>query len=75
MNESKIPGSPPVGMAIYDVPGNEANGLINQRQSAGVHQVTWDATNQADQAVPSGFYFVKMNCGQFSGIRKCLYLK
>jgi flagellar hook assembly protein FlgD len=45
-------------MAIYDVSGNEANGLINQRQSAGVHQVTWDAKNQAGQAVLRVFYFI-----------------
>jgi flagellar hook assembly protein FlgD len=75
MNESKIPGSPPVVMAIYDVPGNEANVLINQRQPAGVHQVTWDAKNQAGQAVPRGFDFIKMNCEEFSAIRKGPCLK
>jgi flagellar hook assembly protein FlgD len=75
MNESKISGSPPVVMAIYEVPGNEVNVLINQRQPAGVHQVIRDSKNQAVQAVPGGFYFIKMNCGQFSAIRKCLNLK
>jgi flagellar hook assembly protein FlgD len=62
-------------MAIYDMPGNEVNVLLNQRQPAGVHQVNWDAKNQAGQSVPSGFYFIKIKCDQFSAIRKCLYLK
>ncbi len=73
--EYEIPGAAQVVMAIYDVLGNEVRTLINQRQPAGPHQVTWDAKNQAGQAVPSGFYFVKIDCGQFSGIQKCLYLK
>ncbi len=62
MNESKIPGSPPVVMASYDVSVNEVNVLLNQRQPAGVHQVIRDAENQASQAVPGGFDFIKMNC-------------
>jgi hypothetical protein len=74
MNEYKIPGSAPVLMAIY-VPGNELNVLINQRQTAVVHQVIRDAKNQAGQAVPSGFNFIKIKGGQFLAIRKCLYLK
>ncbi len=74
-NEYKIPGSAPGVMASYDVPGNEVNVLINQHQPTGTHQVTWDAKNQAGQAVPSEFYFVKIKCEQFLVIRKCLYLK
>jgi hypothetical protein len=62
-------------MAIYEAPGNEVNVLINQRQLTGVHQVIRDSKNQAGQAVPGEFYFIKINCGQFLAIRKCLYLK
>jgi len=32
MNESKIPGSPPVVMASYEASANEVNVLINRRQ-------------------------------------------
>jgi len=59
-----------VSLKIYDVLGKEVADLIHESQDAGVHEVSFDASN-----LPSGTYLYKIQSGSFVQVRKMLLLK
>ena len=59
-----------VTLKIYDVLGREVKTLINEHQSAGIHNITFDASNLA-----SGIYFYRLQAGVYNDIKKLLLLK
>ncbi|HLG31476.1 MAG TPA: Omp28-related outer membrane protein [Ignavibacteriaceae bacterium] len=59
-----------VSLKVYDIMGSEVAELINKEQSAGVHQVLFDAS-----AVASGMYFYKLSAGDFVSVKKMTLLK
>jgi hypothetical protein len=44
--------------------------LVSKRQSAGSHQIEWDATGFS-----SGIYFYHLRAGEFHDVRKMVLLK
>jgi hypothetical protein len=48
-------------MKVYDVLGREVKMLLSERQNAGYHSVTFDASN-----LPSGEYFYRLQTGTYS---------
>jgi hypothetical protein len=65
-----LPEAANVKMFIYDILGNEIAIPVNERLNPGMHEVTWDASNQA-----SGIYFYKMETEKFSETKKMLLVK
>ncbi|HUI28863.1 MAG TPA: YCF48-related protein [Candidatus Acidoferrales bacterium] len=59
-----------VTLKVYDVLGREVETLINQRQAAGSHSVTFNAAN-----LPSGVYFYRLQAGSYNLTKKLLLLK
>jgi len=57
-------------LKIYDVLGREVATLVNTRQTAGPHSVTFNAEN-----LPSGVYFYHITAGNFSEARKLVLEK
>lgn len=57
-------------LRVYDIFGREIAVLVNGRQSAGVHTVTFDASNLA-----SGVYFYRLSTGTFTQTRKMIMVK
>ncbi len=71
----KLPESSHVTINVYDVLGNDINKLVNERQSAGEHNVLYDASR-----LSSGTYFLKINAvgndGKvFNSVKKMVLLK
>ena len=66
----QLPKSSNVRIRIFDVLGKEVDALVNEVQSAGVHNVTWNAAN-----MPSGVYFYRIDAGSFSSIKKMVLIK
>jgi hypothetical protein len=60
----------PVKVEVFDVTGARVTTLINQRLSAGAHQVTWNAEN-----VSSGVYYYKLTAGSTSESKQMVLLK
>ena len=50
----------PVGLRIYDVRGRLVVTLIDGIQPAGQHQLVWQGTDEAGQAVASGVYYLRL---------------
>jgi len=59
-----------VKLSVYNMLGQKIATLFDGEMSAGTHSDRWDAQN-----VPSGIYFLKMNVGNNSIIRKTLVAK
>ena len=65
-----IPSSGFVKLKIFNSIGEEVKTLVNEIESAGVHEVTFNAIN-----IPSGIYFYKIETGEFTSIKKMVLLK
>jgi len=65
-----IPNSSFVTLKVYDVLGNEAAVLVNQQQSAGKYNVTFNAAN-----LSSGIYLYCIEAGSLIYTRKMILLR
>ncbi|MCD6162893.1 MAG: T9SS type A sorting domain-containing protein [candidate division Zixibacteria bacterium] len=59
-----------VAIDIYDILGRQVETLVNIKQTAGWHQVVWNAESAA-----SGIYFYKLTADGNSDIQKMMLLK
>jgi hypothetical protein len=57
-------------MKVYDILGRDVATLVNEKMSPGVYTVTWNATR-----LSSGIYFVRLQAGNFSAVRKVVLMK
>ncbi len=65
-----LPTNSQATVKIYDVLGREIKALVNERQSAGNHTVTFDASD-----LPSGVYFYRLQAASYSATKKLVLLK
>ncbi len=59
-----------VSLKVYTVTGEEVATLVNETQSAGSFNVSFNAAS-----LPSGVYFYRLDAGNFSATHKMLLLK
>ena len=59
-----------IKLVVYDILGKEAATLVNETQSPGVYEVTFDGSQYS-----SGVYFYKLVAGDFSEVKKMLLIK
>ncbi|MDR9418276.1 BspA family leucine-rich repeat surface protein [Gracilimonas sp.] len=65
-----IPEVAEVRLAVYDLLGREVTALVKERQSAGVHTVSFDASS-----LSSGTYIYRIEAGDFTETRKLMLIK
>lgn len=65
-----IPTQSQVTLKVYDIIGNEIATLVNEVKQEGVYSISFDAKNLA-----SGYYFYRLNAGEFSETMKMVLLK
>lgn len=66
----QLPANSHVSLKIYDVLGREVETLVNERQTVGIHSVTFEAVN-----LPSGVYFYRLQASLFTQTKKLVVLK
>ena len=66
----QIATSNPVSLKIYDVLGNEVATLVNEIQSTGNYEVTFDASS-----LSSGTYFYRLSTGSLTEVKKMILIK
>ena len=59
-----------VTLKVYDILGRDVATLVNERMSPGVYTVTWNASR-----LSSGIYFVRLQAGNFTAVRKIVLMK
>jgi polyvinyl alcohol dehydrogenase (cytochrome) len=70
-----MPEAAHVTLKVYDTIGQLVKTLVDGSMSAGVHQVTWDATDNNGNSLAGGVYFYKLTAGTFTQVHKMLLLK
>ncbi|MCE1188789.1 MAG: T9SS type A sorting domain-containing protein [Ignavibacteria bacterium] len=65
-----IPSSANTTLKIYDIMGREIKTLVNEYQSAGIHELQFNASS-----LSSGVYFYKLQSGTYSTTKKMLFIK
>jgi len=71
----ELPRTGNVQIKIYDALGNEVKSLIDEIQSAGVHNILWNSMNNFDKRVSSGIYFYRVVAGDFVQTKKMILMK
>ncbi len=66
----QLPVGSRVTLKVYDVLGRQIKSLVDERQDAGSHSITFDGTN-----LPSGVYFYRLQAGSYNATRKLMLLK
>lgn len=66
----ELPISNYVSLKIFDISGKEVSTLVNQVQTRGSYEVSFDASN-----LTSGIYFYKLETNSFSATKKMLLVK
>ena len=64
-----------VTLAIFDVTGRLVRTLLDEPQSVGLHDATWDGRDDTGSSVSSGMYFVKMTTRDSIQSRKLVVSK
>lgn len=64
-----------VRLRIYDTRGALIRDLVHDAQSAGLHQVIWDGTDDGGAHVASGVYISVVQCGGQMLSRKMILMK
>lgn len=65
-----LPQTDDATLTVFNALGEEVARIMDREQSAGYHQVTWDASN-----IASGIYFYRLQVGDFVQTRKMVLLK
>ena len=55
---------------VYDIQGKHIITLMNQQMKQGHHQIEWNGEN-----LSSGTYFIRINSGEFSDVKKVVLVK
>lgn len=71
----ELPAREQVHMVIYNSSGQLVRTLVQREINAGVHEIIWDARNEAGEMVPSGMYYYQMKAGSFKDTKKLVLLK
>jgi len=66
----QLPCSTHVNISIYNMLGQLVKTLVNGNKEAGFYTVNWEAAG-----VSSGLYLYKIQAGDFSEIKKCIFMK
>ena len=64
-----------VNMTIYDVLGKRVKTLIDTKLSPGEYSTVWRGQDNKNVQLSSGAYFLKLETGQYSQVRKMLLVR
>ena len=70
-----LPKNSHVILKVYDIMGREIQTLRNAELPAGIHTITWNATNVNGEHVTSGIYVIRMSTPEFSKSIKVTLLR
>jgi len=65
-----LPQNVPVKLQVFDLGGRLVQTLVDEEKPAGHYSAIWNTHN-----VSSGIYFIRLNAGDFTAVKKCVKLK
>jgi hypothetical protein len=74
--EIEVDGSPIyTDLTIYNTLGQKIRTLVHTSQGPGIYTVTWDATDNQGNNVPSGIYIYSIKVGEFTQTKRMVYIR
>jgi len=70
-----IPETGRARVSIYNVKGQIVKDLLNAELTRGDHSLVWDGRDENNFSVASGIYFIKLESGGKTSIRKAMLVK
>jgi len=64
-----------VKISVFELSGKLIKTLVDEKKSAGWHEVKWDGTNQLGNSVGTGMYIYKIQAGNFQKVKKLIFMK
>lgn len=64
-----------VRLSVFNIRGQRVRELIDGSMPRGFHKVVWDGKDNSNRSVSSGLYFVRIETGKTSNVRKIMMLK
>ena len=71
----ELPVESKVTLRIYNTMGGLVRTLVNEEQYAGYKNVIWNGRNESGSKVSSGIYFYRIAAGDFTQVKKMVFLK
>lgn len=71
----ELPELSEVSVRVYSLLGREVKTLVNKFQNAGRYSIKWNGTGEDGRRAPSGIYFVRIQAGSYSQIRKMTFIQ
>lgn len=71
----KLPKAGIAKIRIFNIAGQEVATLLDEYRQAGIHNVSWNATDRRGQAIASGIYFYQLEFQGFVLKKEAIYLK
>ncbi len=70
-----VPVDGQTSLVVLDIHGQIVAKLIDGNQSAGSHNILWSAMTMSGTAIPDGVYFVRLQAGDYTDIRKVIVVR
>jgi hypothetical protein len=70
-----LPQASHVKIDIFNILGQRIKTLVDEDMKAGVYLVDWDGKDEKGVEISSGVYFYRVTAGDFSDIRKMIFMK
>jgi hypothetical protein len=70
-----VPEAGKVRLTVYNIRGQRVRSLIDDNMMRGFHKVIWDGKDNGKHSVSSGLYFVRIDTGNNTVIKKVMMLK
>ena len=70
-----LPTDAYVQLDIFNIRGQNVKTLVDQRQTAGVHNIVWDGRDNTGRSVSSGIYFYRIQAGDVVITKRMTLLK
>lgn len=72
---SDIGSSVHTTLTVYNLLGQEVRTLVDEAKEAGYYTVTWDGRDSYGKQVATGFYFCRLNAGEYAATIKMVLMK
>jgi hypothetical protein len=70
-----LPQAAHLEVGVYNILGQKVATLVNENRDAGFHTIVWNSTTETGLFASSGIYFVRMNAGEFTNVKKIVLMK
>ncbi len=73
--EYALPEAQDVTVAVFDLLGRRVQTLVDGRQEAGTHRVSWEGTGRSQRQLASGTYFLRVSTDEKQHVEKVVLVR